>query len=275
MRKDYYYILGIKRDASIQEIKEAFRKLSLKFHPDMNKETDNTFWSDRFVEIKEAYDILSDENKRIDYDKNNEAETKKTNFKNEKNSNNEILFLNDLDKEIEAYLQKKRIAKQYANELSNIYPAKKKMTTEKWTVSVLLLLFFSFLASKSNIGLNMFDFASKTHEISVDTEKIAIYSEPDINSEIIGSIQADEKGIEFMTQTNYFYKIRYNNDLFGYVRKSKINYTNTDLPFDEIVKKDDNNVDKIPDKDYSDYKDESESNNISIPANEDTAFYGD
>ena len=66
--KNYYYFLGIKENASEEEIKKAYRKLSLKYHPDKNPSDD--FFASRFMEIQEAYDMLSDvENRRI-YDDN-------------------------------------------------------------------------------------------------------------------------------------------------------------------------------------------------------------
>ena len=61
--KDLYKVLGISRDASDGDIKKAFRKLSMKYHPDINPDA-----SDKFVEITEAHDILSDPEKRHIYD---------------------------------------------------------------------------------------------------------------------------------------------------------------------------------------------------------------
>ena len=52
--KDYYYFLGIKPNASSEDIKKAYRKLSLKYHPDKNENDD--FFTKRFREIKEAYE---------------------------------------------------------------------------------------------------------------------------------------------------------------------------------------------------------------------------
>lgn len=66
--KDYYYILGINKGASTDEIKTAYRKLSQKFHPDKNE--DDVFFADRFKEILEAYETLSNNSQRIKYDSN-------------------------------------------------------------------------------------------------------------------------------------------------------------------------------------------------------------
>lgn len=64
--KDYYYVIGIKRDSSIEEVKKAYKKLALKFHPDQNN--GDKFFEERFKDIQEAYEILSDVNKRKHYD---------------------------------------------------------------------------------------------------------------------------------------------------------------------------------------------------------------
>jgi DnaJ-class molecular chaperone len=65
-KRDYYDILGVTKKASADEIRKAHRKLVLKYHPDRNR--DNKQAEDRFKEIQEAYDILSDEQKRKQYD---------------------------------------------------------------------------------------------------------------------------------------------------------------------------------------------------------------
>ena len=65
-KRDFYEILGINRDASDEDIKKAYRKLAMKFHPDRNP--DNPKAEESFKEAKEAYEILSDAQKRTAYD---------------------------------------------------------------------------------------------------------------------------------------------------------------------------------------------------------------
>ncbi len=65
-KEDYYSLLGIDRKASEDEIKKAYRKLAMKYHPDRNKEDKNA--EDKFKAVNEAYEILSDKEKRAAYD---------------------------------------------------------------------------------------------------------------------------------------------------------------------------------------------------------------
>jgi molecular chaperone DnaJ len=63
-KRDYYEVLGVKRDASKDEIKDAYRKLAMQFHPDRNKDAGA---EEKFKEISEAYAVLSDDQKRQQY----------------------------------------------------------------------------------------------------------------------------------------------------------------------------------------------------------------
>lgn len=65
-KRDYYEVLGINKNADEKEIKMAFRRLAKKYHPDVNKESGA---EEKFKEIQEAYAVLSDENKRSQYDR--------------------------------------------------------------------------------------------------------------------------------------------------------------------------------------------------------------
>lgn len=64
-KRDYYEVLGVDKSANETEIKKAYRKLSMKYHPDKNKAADAT---EKFKEVQEAYDVLSDAGKRSQYD---------------------------------------------------------------------------------------------------------------------------------------------------------------------------------------------------------------
>lgn len=66
MGKNYYQILGIQKSANDDEIKKAYRKLALKYHPDKNKAPGA---EEKFKEVAEAYEVLSDKSKREIYDK--------------------------------------------------------------------------------------------------------------------------------------------------------------------------------------------------------------
>src|SRR5688572_27452790 len=66
-KKDYYKILGVKKDAKADEIKKAYRRLARKHHPDVNPGDKGA--EDTFKDVQEAYDILSDEKKRKVFDR--------------------------------------------------------------------------------------------------------------------------------------------------------------------------------------------------------------
>lgn len=65
-KRDYYEVLGVARNASDADIKKSYRRLAMKYHPDRNQNDDAA--EEKFKEVKEAYDVLSDSRKRTAYD---------------------------------------------------------------------------------------------------------------------------------------------------------------------------------------------------------------
>ena len=70
-KRDYYDILGVAKNASEEELKKAYRRLAMKHHPDRNPDDDKA--EHAFKEAKEAYEVLSDANKRRAYDAHGHA----------------------------------------------------------------------------------------------------------------------------------------------------------------------------------------------------------
>jgi len=71
-KRDLYDVLGVSKDASQDEIKKAYRRLSKKYHPDLNDAPDA---EEKFKEVADAYETLSDQNKRSQYDQYGHAST--------------------------------------------------------------------------------------------------------------------------------------------------------------------------------------------------------
>ncbi|HAK44891.1 MAG TPA: molecular chaperone DnaJ, partial [Spirochaeta sp.] len=65
-KRDYYEVLGVDKSSGKDEIKKAYRKLAIKYHPDKN--AGNTEAEEKFKEATEAYEVLSDERKKQAYD---------------------------------------------------------------------------------------------------------------------------------------------------------------------------------------------------------------
>jgi molecular chaperone DnaJ len=89
-KKDYYELLGVSRDALPDDIKSAFRQAARKYHPDLNP--GNKEAEERFKEINEAYQVLSDREKRAQYDQFGHAAFKPGDFAGSRAPNFDDLF---------------------------------------------------------------------------------------------------------------------------------------------------------------------------------------
>jgi curved DNA-binding protein len=121
--RNYYELLGVKRDASADEIKQSFRQLARKYHPDLNP-GDKTA-EDKFKDVSEAYEILSDRSKRSQYDKFagfwRKNRTKATPTNPPRDRSDEDDFSDDFNTFIDRLLGRKKEAStsSYADERSS------------------------------------------------------------------------------------------------------------------------------------------------------------
>lgn len=86
--KNYYEVLGISKTATADEIKKAYRNLAFKYHPDRN--SGDKAAEEKFKEINEAYDVLSDEKKRADYNSFGTSNSHYSGTNNSYNRNNDF-----------------------------------------------------------------------------------------------------------------------------------------------------------------------------------------
>lgn len=155
---DYYKVLNISENATLEEIKKAFRKLAKEFHPDKNKSKDT---SAKFREVFEAYEILKDKITRDIFDERRRKfyTTKRTEFNSEKNTKSETY--ENVKKE--AYKRAEYFSRMTFDAFlqSSIFILKK--ATSKFALILMLLfglfmIFFGFFAminTNSNEGFGV------------------------------------------------------------------------------------------------------------------------
>lgn len=89
MKRDYYEILGVGKNASTEDIKKAYRKLAKQYHPDKNQGDAQA--EEKFKELNEAYEILSDDKKRVQYDRFGTV-NEKMNFGHQERRGDHVVF---------------------------------------------------------------------------------------------------------------------------------------------------------------------------------------
>lgn len=94
MKKDFYEVLGIQRASSQDEIKKAYRQMAMKYHPDRNQ--GNKEAEEKFKEAAEAYEVLSDQEKRQRYDQFGHDGLRGTNYHDFTNTNDIFSAFNDI-----------------------------------------------------------------------------------------------------------------------------------------------------------------------------------
>ncbi len=231
--KDYYQILGIKTNANDSEIKSAYKKLALKFHPDKNN--GDIFFESLFKDIQEAYECLSNNESRKIYDQG---------------------FIN--------FSHKKQQSTTHTNEPVKDKPQKKQTNSIYWILAVIIILVLFEVASISNDHYDKIDTNSiPIEEIPAAVEVDCAYtndnSTQEVNqySRIVDSmkqlknvaaskidenqydeIEIDQDDKEIISFLKEYYKFYNRDHIFRNPIVKKIDDYNYDVSIEECIGKD-------------------------------------
>ncbi|AHH10848.1 J domain-containing protein [Borrelia coriaceae] len=164
MSKDYYNILGIHKNATTEEIKKAYKKLAIKYHPDKNK--DNKLAEEKFKEINEAYEILSSPQKKANYDNFGN-----TNFNN--NFNTETFskgFKSTGFNHFESF-----------DLFSEIFGGSTKSTLQDQEITIKISLYEAYMGSKKFILINNEKIEINIPKGTIETTKLKFNGKGNIN----------------------------------------------------------------------------------------------
>lgn len=217
---NYYEILGLQKNATQEEIKLAYRKLSLKFHPDQNQ--GDTFLAEMFKKINEANEVLSNPEKRKNYDLNF-VSGNQSNYQSSNSQYSPTINSNKIKELTKIYFEKENSAKlqQRLFQVAENEPKPKNLTASKilGTIFIFLITFFLFKPNFSSQQIANDTFVWRT------TKNSDIYIKPDIKSEVIGNLESNQI-IQEEEQTKYFIKFKFRDingiDRDGYIRKLNV-----------------------------------------------------
>lgn len=222
--KDYYSVLGLKETASPEEVKSAYRKLSLKFHPDKNN--GDAFLEEMFKNINDANEVLSNPSKRSEYDNSIKQFSNSINKSTTRASDIYIDDIKAVFDNLKEYFEKEKIANDKFLEIkiAEYIPVPKHFTIPKFLFSILVLLglwvFFKPSATIDDVTVN------ENYEW-VTNQDAEIYLRADFNSEKIGSA-TNNTGFNSIKETKYFIRIEFENGngtiKKGYILKDKLTH---------------------------------------------------
>ncbi len=236
--KNYYDVLNVKPNATPEEIKKAYRKLSVKFHPDKND--GDEFLSEMFKNINEANEILSNPEKRKEFDNTLNSNDNYTNTSyNKQNTHSQAT--NELVKKFEvfhnnlkAYFDQQKVVTNKKRLYSEALNTPKQKYISFLTVILLgiaaLVFWILFKPSESNKDGQQETTQNTNNQSNptinwVTKEMTDVYKEPDIESEVIGHMPSGQT-LNAIEETKYFIKISFDlNGLTetGYLRKKQLN----------------------------------------------------
>ncbi len=222
--KNYYTILGIKNDASQEEIKTAYRKLSVKFHPDKND--NDEFLSEMFKNINEAKETLSNFEKRQSYDvylSNYTILHQQTAPTSEPHHSEQYPKIRDL---VAVYVDKARKATFAKHQLEL---AEKLSKPTNFSLSKIIFILVIIAASFWYLKPDYSSASNNTNFQIVTNQKTTIYSKPDIKSKSIDVIEANTE-LKEVGSTTYFIKVQFTansgNTQTGFILKNNVEKKN-------------------------------------------------
>ncbi|MDF9825059.1 DnaJ-class molecular chaperone [Breznakia sp. PF5-3] len=147
-QKDYYQILGVSKTATADEIKKAYRKLAMKYHPDVSKEANAEA---KIKEVNEAYEILGDPEKRKSYDQFGQAGPEQMRYRQQyqqsgQGSYQQFTTMEDLfEAFFRANAQQQQQRQQYQNQQQYQYNNRPRRRSGGFIGFIIQLLIMSFL----------------------------------------------------------------------------------------------------------------------------------
>lgn len=199
---DYYQILGVSQDATQEEVRDAYRKLSMKFHPDKNN--GDKYFEDWSKKINEAYDTLGNPNKRGEYDrsKNGTNNNSGNNNRNQYNGNSEQDSLSYLKRQYSDYKTAKNNYRWALNEFraATDIPKPNHFSFVKISVGVIGIL-IALLGLKNTYGTSSNEVLQQT-----ETSASTIEEETSINNAQDRYVEeyqntAEKTEIDFFTES--------------------------------------------------------------------------
>lgn len=224
--KNYYDILGVSHTATQEEIKQAYRKLSVKLHPDKNN--GDSFLEEMFKSINEAYEVLSDFQKREKYNQkllnvNNSFQQPLKHNNDTSTSNQKSEDIKNMFDLIDAYFDSQKITLNKQITLFNAQdiPKPRYLTVSK-VIGTMIIMFIIYWLFEP---INMSEPQQNNSYEWITTQQSSVYSKPNNKSTIIGNVP---KGAEFnsLRETNYFIQVSFINEngkeIEGYILKRNI-----------------------------------------------------
>jgi curved DNA-binding protein CbpA len=240
-KRDYYEVLGVAKNASDEEIKKAYRKLAMKHHPDRNSGDKAKEAEEKFKEVKEAYELLSDTKNRTAYDQYGHAgldgsfheassqsgrrEQTYTDIFEDFSSGAEKTRWDDLQKRVKAAQEKLKPTHESIKETHQVYSEFFKVLGQVKTQDTVTSSQIMKLAEQRISALNIFAMAYKSYSEASQKEMDSARQESDQRRGLLSRIQIEHGDVLRAFQENINAVARYSpeNKIIGRLSSGNIN----------------------------------------------------